>query len=161
MNETVLPEVTTILLVRGENSIDAIGLGKLRFVVSFRVRRSHHLSPSLSIENAYMIEGLYGILLDLPVLPCRHTCVLPNPDNTLDGAIMRQRTGTVEEQVWLGIGTVDIEHPHLLFLPASEKMRRAGRESDASDYVIVREGLETFAGVRVPDLANQGQERVQ
>lgn len=58
MNETVLPEVTTILLVRGENSIDAIGLGKLRFVVSFRVRRSHHLSPSLSIENAYMIEGL-------------------------------------------------------------------------------------------------------
>ena len=44
MNETVFPDVTTSLLVCGESSIDVIGPGKVRLVVSVRVRRSHHLS---------------------------------------------------------------------------------------------------------------------
>lgn len=43
INATVSPEVTTSRFVCTESSMDVIGFGKASEVVSFRVRRSHHL----------------------------------------------------------------------------------------------------------------------
>lgn len=43
INATVFPDVTTRRFVCGDNSIDVMGPGNVRFVVSVRVRRSHHL----------------------------------------------------------------------------------------------------------------------
>ena len=70
MKETVFPDVTTILFVCGESSIDVIGPGKVRLVVRLRVRRSHHLPKprrSQHRENVYLTAH-EGILLDQPVL---------------------------------------------------------------------------------------------
>lgn len=67
--------------------------------------------------------------------------MVTHPDDALHGSFMRQSAGAVEEEVRLSIGAAEIEHPHLLLLTASEKMGRAGRERDAPDDVIVREGL--------------------
>lgn len=53
MNATVLPEVTTKRCVGIDISMDVMGLGKARLVVSFLVRRSHHLIglvQSLSVQ---------------------------------------------------------------------------------------------------------------
>jgi hypothetical protein len=44
INATVVPDVTTSRLVAVDNSIEVIGLGNLRLALSFRVRKSHHLS---------------------------------------------------------------------------------------------------------------------
>ena len=87
MNETVLPDVTTSLFVRAESSIEVIGLGKLRLVVSVRVRRSHHLSAVLSVENARIrgarCGGSYLICpsspADTPVCSPTHTTLLIVP----------------------------------------------------------------------------------
>jgi hypothetical protein len=43
INATVFPDVTTRRFVCGDSSIDVIALGNVRLVVSFRVRKSHHL----------------------------------------------------------------------------------------------------------------------
>ena len=57
MKDTVFPEVTTILLVCGDNSIDVIGFGKLRLVETVRVRRSHHLSYVERWEHEPEVRG--------------------------------------------------------------------------------------------------------
>ena len=81
--------------------------------------------------------------------------MVADPDDALDCAVMRQSAGAVDKEVRLGVRSVEIEHPDLLLLPASEQIRRAWGEGDASDDVIVREGLETLAGVRVPEFARR------
>jgi hypothetical protein len=43
MKATVFPDVTTSRCVGRDSSMEVIGLGNVRVVVSFRERRSHHL----------------------------------------------------------------------------------------------------------------------
>ena len=161
MNETVLPEVTTIRFVCGESSIEVIGPGNVMLVVSVRVRRSHHLHGE-GARSTFQVrrERRKGSRsLDYPVLSRGYARMVAHPNDALDGALMRERTGALEEEVRLGVGAAEIEHAHLLLLAASEKVRRARGHGNAPDDVIVREGLETFAGVRVPDFADQDGER--
>ena len=89
MNETVLPDVTTMRLVCGESSIDVIGPGNVKCVVNVRVRRSHHLynKPKQCRENRSIYKTAQSrckISLDQPVLSGRYTRVVAHPDNTLD-----------------------------------------------------------------------------
>ena len=102
-----------------------------------------------------------GHILDNAILTSRHARVLAHPHDALYGAVVRERGTALGEVLGLCIRSTQIEHPHLLFLPASEQMRTAGGDGDAPDDVIVREGLETFAGVRVLDFTNQVKGQVQ
>ena len=69
MKDTVFPEVTTILLVCGDNSIDVIGFGKLRLVETVRVRRSHHLSHVERWEHEPEADDKRGSHLIFPSSP--------------------------------------------------------------------------------------------
>ena len=69
MKDTVFPEVTTILLVCGDNSIDVIGFGKLRLVEKVRVRRSHHLSYVERWEHEPEADDKRGSHLIFPSSP--------------------------------------------------------------------------------------------
>jgi len=86
MNDTVFPDVTTKRDVWLESSIDVIGSVKDRFVVSLRVRRSHHLK---SCQHCGMV-GMQCGSLDLAIIACSGTGVVSNPDYTFDHSIMRQ-----------------------------------------------------------------------
>lgn len=46
--------------------------------------------------------------------------MVANPNYALDCPVVRQSAGAVEEKVGLGVRSVEIEHPDLLLLPASE-----------------------------------------
>lgn len=80
--------------------------------------------------------------------------MVTDPDHAFDCTIVRQSAGaTIEEKVGLSIGSAEIEHPDLLLLAAREQIGRARGEGNTSDDMIVWEGLETLASVRVPQFA--------
>jgi hypothetical protein len=94
-----------------------------------------------------------GDSLDLPVLARAHAGVLADPDDALDGAVVRRGRAVGEEHVRLRARAREVEDAHLLLLPAREDVRRAGRDRDGADDVVVREGVQDLARVRVPDFA--------
>ena len=57
MKDTVVPEVTTRRWVCGDHSMDVMGFAKLRVVVKFLVRRSHHLYVDIRYEVLRTVDG--------------------------------------------------------------------------------------------------------
>lgn len=115
MKETVFPDVTTKRDVCAENSIDVIGFGNERLVVSLRVRKSHHLA-----SGEYNVRQMGSWhLLDLAILCSRYTSVVSYPDNTFYHPIMRE-SSIFHQEIWVGIRPIKIEYPDLLLLTTRE-----------------------------------------
>jgi hypothetical protein len=97
-----------------------------------------------------------GHALNEAIIARGDASVLANPDNALDCAIVGRGGAIGEQKVWLGIGPAEVEDAGLFLLAAGEEVLAGRRDGDGANDMVVGEGVQHGAVVRVPDLARCG-----
>lgn len=112
-----------------------------------RQRQSVWKFPNLPQIQA---QGRYS--LDDSIFACSYSGVVAHPDYALDSTVMSVWVTVARQNVRFGIGSTQVEYPCLLFLTTRQKMRGRRRDGNTADDMVVREGVQRLACIRVPDL---------
>jgi hypothetical protein len=91
-------------------------------------------------------------LLDEAVLAGGDASVVVDPYNAANEPVVGRRAAG-EQHLRRGVRPAEVEHAHLLLLAAGEQARRAGRDRDGPDDMVVRKGVQRVAAEGVPELA--------
>jgi hypothetical protein len=89
MKAAIFPDVTTSRCIGKASSIEVIGLSNDIFLVTWCVRRSHHLIGKFRLSAAKRNLSGKQHPLDKPIIAPTHSAILVKPYNALDRAIMR------------------------------------------------------------------------
>jgi hypothetical protein len=100
--------------------MEVIAVGKEMFATTARDLRSHHLRL---LVDYWFDQVARRYALDVAIVSGCHTEMFTYPDHTLDSSLMGQAAGVLQE-IWRGIGPIDVKDPDLLLLTAGEEMRR-------------------------------------
>lgn len=112
-----------------------------------RQRQSVWKFPKLPQINA---QERYS--LDDSILACSHSGMVAHPDHALNRPVMRGWATVAHQNIRFCIRSTQVEYPCLLFLTTRQKMRGGRRDGNTADDMVVREGVQRVACIRVPDL---------